>query len=40
MKHRVDCVSYSGPSVQVPLLARYARPHLVPGLAGGSWDEC
>ena len=47
MKHCVDCVSYSGPQVQVPLLARYqaaatARRHgaLVPGIAGGSFDEC
>ncbi|KAL4853941.1 hypothetical protein ACK3TF_005176 [Chlorella vulgaris] len=41
-KHSVDCVSFSGPRVQVPLLARYARPQMVPGLAGsgsGSWDE-
>ncbi|KAL4447775.1 hypothetical protein ABPG75_004994 [Micractinium tetrahymenae] len=43
MKHLVDCVSYSGPRAAQPLLARYAarrQAALVPGLAGGSWDEC
>lgn len=43
MKHSVDCVAYSGPRVAQPLLARYTAQQqraLVPGLAGGSWDEC
>ncbi len=43
MKHLVDCVAYSGPRVAQPLLARVTARRqgaLVPGLAGGSWDEC
>jgi hypothetical protein len=38
-RHTVDCLAHSGPRVRVPLLARYARPQMVPGLAGGSLDE-
>lgn len=41
-KHAVDCVQYSGMQLQLPLLARMAaqRRAMVPGLAGGSFDEC
>lgn len=41
-KHAVDCVQYSGMQLQLPLLARMTRRQqaLVPGLAGGSFDEC
>lgn len=41
-KHSVDCVQYSGMQLQLPLLARMATKQraMVPGLAGGSFDEC
>lgn len=41
MKHTVDCTSYSGMQL-APALARLQRsqPALVPGMAGGSFDEC
>ena len=40
-RHTVDCVQYTGLQLQLPLLARTARPQhaMVPGLAGGSCDE-
>lgn len=43
MKHAVDCVQFSGPQLLgVPQLLRMRAPQraLVPGLAGGSYDEC
>ena len=44
MKHALDCTSYSGMQLAPahPLLARLQRRQaaMVPGLAGGSFDEC